>query len=117
MVRCNSNYVKLAVGEWGEESPVYKLKSVTKKGKKWKVVFKVNMYDSYTDSMQPLGKVILTFEKKNKKNLCNRILTIKRNYIKENVTFFLFFCAIITLLKYNQCTVIGGRRNMGLFSF
>lgn len=68
VVRCNSNYVKLAVGEWGEESPVYKLKSVTKKGKKWKVVFKVNMYDSYTDSMQPLGKVILTL-KKNKKSV------------------------------------------------
>lgn len=68
VVRCNSNYVKLAIGEWGEESPVYKLKSVTKKGKKWKVVFKVNMYDSYTDSMQPLGKVILTL-KKNKKSV------------------------------------------------
>ena len=36
--------------------------------KKWKVVFKVNMYDSYTDSMQPLGKVILTL-KKNKKSV------------------------------------------------
>ena len=29
VVRCNSNYVKLAVGEWGEDYPVYKLKSVT----------------------------------------------------------------------------------------
>ena len=35
VVRCNSNYVKLAVGEWGEDYPVYKLKSVTKQGKKW----------------------------------------------------------------------------------
>lgn len=46
VVRCNSNYVKLAVGEWGEDYPVYKLKSVTKQGKKWKAVFKVNMYDA-----------------------------------------------------------------------
>ena len=58
VVRCNSNYVKLAVGEWG---------SVTKQGKKWKAVFKVNMYDAYADQTQPLGKVTLTL-KKNKKS-------------------------------------------------
>ena len=68
VVRCNSNYVRLAVGDWGEEYPVYKLKSVTKTGKKWKAVFKVNTYDSYTDTTQPLGKVILTL-KKNKKSV------------------------------------------------
>ena len=56
VVRCNSNYVKLAVGE-----------SVTKQGKKWKAVFKVNMYDAYADQTQPLGKVTLTL-KKNKKS-------------------------------------------------
>lgn len=67
VVRCNSNYVKLAVGEWGEDYPVYKLKSVTKQGKKWKAVFKVNMYDAYADQTQPLGKVTLTL-KKNKKS-------------------------------------------------
>lgn len=67
VVRCNSNYVKLAVGEWGEDYPVYKLKSVTKQGKKWKAVFKVNMYDAYVDQTQPLGKVTLTL-KKNKKS-------------------------------------------------
>lgn len=68
VVRCNSNYVRLAVGDWGEEYPVYKLKSVTKTGKKWKAVFKVNTYDSYTDTTQSLGKVILTL-KKNKKSV------------------------------------------------
>lgn len=67
VVRCNSNYVRLAVGDWGEEYPVYKLKSVTKTGKKWKAVFKVNTYDSYTDTTNPLGKVVLTL-KKNKKS-------------------------------------------------
>ena len=67
VVRCNSNYVKLAVGEWGEDYPVYKLKSVTKQGKKWKAVFKVTMYDAYADQTQPLGKVTLTL-KKNKKS-------------------------------------------------
>lgn len=67
VVRCNSNYVRLAVGDWGEEYPVYQLKSVTKNGKKWRVVFKVNTYDSYTDTTQPLGKVVLTL-KKNKKS-------------------------------------------------
>ena len=61
VVRCNS------VGEWGEDYPVYKLKSVTKQGKKWKAVFKVNMYDAYADQTQPLGKVTLTL-KKNKKS-------------------------------------------------
>lgn len=67
VVRCNSNYVRLAVGDWGEEYPVYKLKSVTKTGKKWRAVFKVNTYDSYTDTTKPLGKVVLTL-KKNKKS-------------------------------------------------
>lgn len=59
--------MKLAVGEWGEDYPVYKLKSVTKQGKKWKAVFKVTMYDAYADQTQPLGKVTLTL-KKNKKS-------------------------------------------------
>ena len=59
--------MKLAVGEWGEDYPVYKLKSVTKQGKKWKAVFKGNMYDAYADQTQPLGKVTLTL-KKNKKS-------------------------------------------------
>lgn len=68
VVRCNSNYVRLAVGDWGEEYPVYKLKSVTKTGKKWKAVFKVDTYDSYTDTTKSLGKVILTL-KKNKKSV------------------------------------------------
>lgn len=68
VVRCNSNYVRLAVGDWGEEYPVYKLKSVTKNSKKWRVVFKVNTYDSYTDTTQSLGKVVLTL-KKNKKSV------------------------------------------------
>lgn len=67
VVRCNSNYVRLAVGDWGEEYPVYKLKSVTKTGKKWRAVFRVNTYDSYTDTTKSLGKVVLTL-KKNKKS-------------------------------------------------
>ena len=40
---------------------------VVKQGKKWKAVFKVNMYDAYADQTQPLGKVTLTL-KKNKKS-------------------------------------------------
>lgn len=68
VVRCNSNYVRLAVGDWGETYPVYKLRSVKKKGKKWTAIFKVNMYNSYTDNTEDLGKVTLTL-KKNKKSV------------------------------------------------
>ena len=68
VVRCSSSHVRLVVGDWGETYPVYKLKSVKKKGKKWTAVFKVNMYDSYTDTTEYLGKVTLTL-KKNKKSV------------------------------------------------
>ena len=81
VVRCNSNYVRLAVGDWGETYPVYKLKSVTKTGKKWKAVFKVSTYDGYTDTTKPLGKVVLTL-KKNKKSVYGfniTGITLKRN--------------------------------------
>lgn len=80
VVRCNSNYVRLAVGDWGEQYPVYKLKSVTKTGKKWKAVFKVNTYDSYADTTQPLGRVVLTL-KRNKKSVYGfkiTAITLKR---------------------------------------
>lgn len=81
VVRCNSNYVKLAVGEWGEDYPVYKLKSVTKQGKKWKAVFKVNMYDAYADYTRSLGKVTLTLKKNKKSAYGFNItgITLKRN--------------------------------------
>lgn len=81
VVRCNSNYVKLAVEDWGETYPVYKLKSVTKTGKKWKAVFKVSMYDSYADNTKSFGKVVLTL-KKNKKSVYGfniTGITLKRN--------------------------------------
>ena len=81
VVRCNSNYVRLTVGDWGETYPVYKLKSVTKTGRKWKTVFKVSMYDSYTDTTKPLGKVVLAL-KKNKKSVYGfniTGITLKRN--------------------------------------
>ena len=81
VVRCNSNYVRLAVGDWGENYPVYKLKSVRKNGKKWTAVFKVNMYNSYTDSTESLGKVTLTL-KRNKKSVYGFNITgimLKRN--------------------------------------
>lgn len=81
VVRCNSNYVRLAVGEWGEDYPVYKLKSVTKQGKKWKAVFKVNMYDAYADQTQSLGKVTLTLKKNKKSSYGFNItgITLKRS--------------------------------------
>lgn len=68
VVRCNSNYVKLAVGDWGESTPVYQLKSVIKKEKKWKAIFEVNMYDSYSEQTDSLGQVILML-KKNKDSI------------------------------------------------
>lgn len=81
VVRCNSNYVRLAVGEWGEDYPVYKLKSVTKQGKKWKAVFKVNMYDAYADQTRPLGKVTLILKKNKKSSYGFNItgITLKRS--------------------------------------
>lgn len=84
VVRCNSNYVKLVVGDWGEDSPVYKLKSVTKQGKKWKAVFKVRMYDAYTDSTRSLGKVILTLKKNKKSTYGFNITGITLKKEKEN---------------------------------
>lgn len=117
VVRCNSNYVKLAVGEWGEDYPVYKLKSVTKQGKKWKAVFKVNMYDAYADQTQPLGKVTLTLKKNKKSSYGFNItgITLRRSKQQQRLIsrescsifikfddFFLLFCDIIPLLKYNQ---------------
>lgn len=81
VVRCNLNYVKLAVGEWGEDYPVYKLKSITKQGKRWKAVFKVNMYDACADQNRSLGKVTLTLKKNKKSSYGFNItgITLKRS--------------------------------------
>ena len=81
VVRCNSNYVQFVVGEWGEDYPVYKLKSVTKQGKRWKAIFKVSMYDAYTNRTQPLGKVTLTLKKNKKSSYGFNItgITLKRS--------------------------------------
>ena len=81
VVRCNSNHVQFIVGEWGEDYPVYKLKSVTKQGKRWKAVFKVNMYDTYAKYTRPLGKVTLTLKKNRKSSYGFNItgITLKRS--------------------------------------
>ena len=81
VVRCNSSHVKLVVGDWGETYPVYKLKSVKKKGKKWTAVFQVSMPNSYTENTEYLGKVTLTL-KRNKKSFYGfhiTGITLKRN--------------------------------------